>query len=231
MIKLSVKVWELPTQNFLESTHALCQRTIFNELHKAFSEWKSTLFHQRTEEICGSFLENIMVDQRQIVARMIGWEMQKPMTRNVEAITAASEDALSMLQARRREYRASKYLYDQESSIDKTSSRQSKTDTKVTDDQLGADPYKQEILAISVSSFLQIMRAEADKGRKSVKGYYECAFSRFVDNVCQSIACELFSKCRDQLGSVLKHELRVTEADGKLDCILYPSCDILTYTS
>ncbi|KAL8797763.1 MAG: hypothetical protein Q9195_000115 [Heterodermia aff. obscurata] len=198
MIKLSVKVWELPTQNFLESTLALCQQTIFNELHEAFSEWKSTLFHRRTEEICGSFLENIMVDQREIIMRMLGWEMQKPMTRNVEAITAASDDALAMLQARRREYRASEYLYSQESNIDKTSSRQSKTDrlAKVTEAQLGTDPYKQEVLAIS-----------------NVKGYYECAFSRFVDNVCQSITCELFYKCRNQLGSVLKHELRVTEAD------------------
>ena len=157
MIKLSVKVWEQPTENFLESTLALCQQTIFNELHKAFSEWKSTLFHQRTEEICGSFLEHIMVDQHQIVARMLKWEMQKPMTRNVEAITVASDDALAMLQARRREYRASEYLHDQESGIDKPSSRQSKTDrlAKVTDAQLGTDPYKQEILAISVSTYLQ----------------------------------------------------------------------------
>ena len=172
MIKVSVKVWELPTQNFLESTHALCQQTIFHELHKAFSEWKSTLFHQRTEEICGSFLENIMVDQRQIVARMIGWEMQKPMTRNVEAITAASKNALSMLQARRREYRTSEFLNNQKSSIDKTSSRQSKTDrpTKATDDQLGPDPYKQEILAISVSIFLQIMCAEADQAVRVSRG-------------------------------------------------------------
>ena len=164
MIKLSVKVWEQPTQNFLESTLALCQQTIFGELHKAFSEWKSTLFHQRTEDICGSFLENIMVDQRQIVARMLGWEIQKPMTRNVEAITAASEDALAMLQARRREYRASEYSYDQESSVDRTSSRQSKADrlAKVTDAQLGTDPYKQEILAISVSTYLQIICTEAD---------------------------------------------------------------------
>ena len=172
MIKLSVKVWELPTDNFLESTLALCQQTIFNELHKAFSEWKSTLFHQRTEEICGSFLENIMVDQRQIVARLLRWEMQKPMTRNVEAITAASENALTMLQARRREYRASEFLYDQESSTDKTSSRQSKIDklAKVTDAQLGTDPYKQEILAISVSTYPHIMRAETDQGLLECQG-------------------------------------------------------------
>ena len=172
MIKLSVKVWELPTQNFLESTLALCQQTIFSELHKAFSEWKSTLFRQRTEEICGSFLENIMVDQRQIVARMLGWEMQKPMTRNVEAITAASENALAMLQARRREYRESEYSHEQERSIDRTSSKQSKSDrsAKVTDAQLGTDPYKQEILAISVSTYLQIMRAEADQGISECQG-------------------------------------------------------------
>ena len=52
-----------------------------------------------------------------------------------------------------------------------------------------------------------------------------------MDNVCQSIACELFFKCRDQLGSVLKHELRVTEADGKSDCTVFPPCHRLAYTS
>ena len=36
MIKLSIKVWEIPTEKFLDSTLALCQETIFGELHRAF---------------------------------------------------------------------------------------------------------------------------------------------------------------------------------------------------
>ena len=154
MIKLSIKVWKLPTENFLDSTLALCQETVFGELHRTFAEWNNTLIHYEAERICGSFLDQAMVEQRQIVTRILEWEIYKPMAVIGEAITAATDKALTMLQTRRREYRASKYLEQQDSSGNQTPSRQNKADrlAKVTDAQLGTDPYSQEVLAISVST-------------------------------------------------------------------------------
>lgn len=95
-----------------------------------------------------------MVEQRQIVTRMLNWEIYKPVAIIAEAITAAREKALTLLQTRRREYRAWKYLEQQDSGANQTPSRQNKSDrlAKVTDAQLGTDPYSQEILAISVST-------------------------------------------------------------------------------
>lgn len=50
---------------------------------------------------------------------------------------------------------------------------------------------------------------------QSVKGYYECAYFRFVDVVCASIHCELFNRCRDELGSEMKKQFGVIEDGGK----------------
>lgn len=154
MIKDSVRVWEIPTQEFLESTLALCRNIVYGELQRTFAEWKNTLLQNRLMDICGSFLEQAMIEQRENVARFLRYEVQTPSTLNVEAITSASEKALAMLQSRRRENRVSNYLDQQDANVEKTPSRQSKSErsSKVTDAQIGSDPYSREVLAISVST-------------------------------------------------------------------------------
>ena len=216
MIKESVRIWELPTHDFLESTLALCRDVMFGELQKTFAEWKKTLLQDRLIEICGSFLDQAMTEQRENVARFLKYEVQTPRTLNDEAITTASEKALAVLQIRRRENRVSNFLDQQDASIERTPSRQSRADrmAKVTDAQIGPDPYSREVVAISVSMPCNLCVSKLIPDQH-VKGYYECAYSRFVDNVYQAISCELFSKCRDELGSVIKQQLRITESDGR----------------
>ena len=165
MIKESVKVWDVPTYRFLESTLALCRAVIFEELHKTFAEWKNTLFHDRTVEICESFLSHTMVEQRGLVARLLRYEEEMPMTFNVEAITTASEKALAMMQTRRHNHRASKYLDEQDANGERAASRQSRADrlAKVTVNEIGTDPYSQEVLAISVNTLRLPIRLLADR--------------------------------------------------------------------
>ena len=50
---------------------------------------------------------------------------------------------------------------------------------------------------------------------KAVKGYYECAYNRFVDTLCSSIHCGLFSKCRDEIVNMMKSKFGVTEVGGR----------------
>lgn len=50
---------------------------------------------------------------------------------------------------------------------------------------------------------------------QTVKGYYECAYFHFVDVVCKSIRCELFGKCRDEIGNEMKKQFGVIEDGGK----------------
>ena len=153
MIKDSVKGWQTPTQSFLDSTLALCQNTVFEQVQRTFTEWNNTTFYTRVTEICDAFLNRVMTEQSENVARFLKYETQKPVTLNVEAITDASEKALVMLQQKRREQRILAYI-DQQDAADRTSSRLSRSDrvAKVSDAQLGPDPYSREVLAISVST-------------------------------------------------------------------------------
>ena len=157
MIKDSVQGWQTPTQSFLDSTLALCQDTIFGQLQKTFAEWNNTPFYNRIAEVCDSFLNRAMTDQKQNVARFLKYETKTPITLNVEAITDASDRAVVMLQQKRREQRVLTYIDQQDAAADRTSSRLSRSDrmTKVTDAQLGPDPYTREVLAISVSTVSQ----------------------------------------------------------------------------
>lgn len=54
-------------------------------------------------------------------------------------------------------------------------------------------------------------------GAQDVRGYYECAFTRFVDVIYQGIRAELFTSCRNELGTALKTSIGLGEKDGKLD--------------
>lgn len=52
-------------------------------------------------------------------------------------------------------------------------------------------------------------------GDQSVRGYYECAFSRIVDVVCQGVQGELFLSCRNEIGAVMKERIGILKPDGK----------------
>ena len=51
--------------------------------------------------------------------------------------------------------------------------------------------------------------------KQTVKGYYECAYSRFVDMVCATIHCKLFNKCRDEIATEMKKQFGLIEDGGK----------------
>lgn len=62
---------------------------------------------------------------------------------------------------------------------------------------------------------------------QTVKGYYECAYSRFVDVVCASIHCELFNKCRDDIGREMKQQFGVIEDGGRFRHLSYSTSNLL----
>lgn len=50
---------------------------------------------------------------------------------------------------------------------------------------------------------------------KTVKGYYECTYSRFVDTICKSVHYEMFYKCHTEIVKIMKARFAVTEPDGQ----------------
>ena len=153
MIHFSVNVWAEPLEEFLESSLKMCQSLISNRMTAAFSTWQQTLLQIRSQEICAAFFDRVAGQLQAIVGDIYKRELSKPMMLDKEAVNTANEKALAMLVSRRRDHRALKYLEEHEIAIERTPNRQNKAErlAKVTDAQLGPDPYAQEVLAMSVS--------------------------------------------------------------------------------
>ncbi|KAL9627547.1 MAG: hypothetical protein Q9204_006487 [Flavoplaca sp. TL-2023a] len=123
----------------------------------------------------------------------------------------ASEEALSALGNAYRNERVKAVLTKQDPEWETNVRDRSKLDkmmASVSDVQLGPNP------------FLQELRAMAD-----VRGYYECAFSRFVDVVYQGIQTELFAACRYELGEALKQGIGLEEKDAEQRCAVLLAVD------
>lgn len=47
-----------------------------------------------------------------------------------------------------------------------------------------------------------------------MRGYYEYAFSRFIDVISQGIKGGIFLKCRNEIGDLIKMELGITNTSN-----------------
>ena len=209
MIGSSIEVWKEPLDHFLNATIVLCQSMIATVINKVFPLWQGTQLYTYAQEVCKLFIEDFKGTLRNTVHKILEWEVFKPTTYNESLMRMMCDSALTSLKNGRREHRARKFLADQDGLKEnqRTPSRLTFIEkvAKVTDDQLGLDQYAQEVEAMG-----------------NVRGYYECAYSRFVDVVSQAISCELFSACLDQLGLTVKEKLGLVDEqrDGKLSYVL-----------
>lgn len=67
--------------------------------------------------------------------------------------------------------------------------------TMTTDAQLGADLFWREIDVMEVSCCSLRYRSFAESCLQTVRGYYSCASSRFVDTICCDVQAELLAIC------------------------------------
>ena len=154
MIRLSLEVWDKPVEHFLAQVRELCQNMVFEQVLEVFGHHQQTKYYEQILEICETFFEAASVFQRQVAKDILRWELLRHRTCNSEALNLASEKALAMLEARRREVRANAYLDEQEAKSGKTTSGQARVDklSKLTDDgKLPPDMFTQEIISMSVS--------------------------------------------------------------------------------
>lgn len=159
MIVMSMSHWEEPVNDFLDGTKVLCQDMVAEQVQKVFGKYAKTLFHDRVNQICGLFFEQVMPRQREIAMQALKWEMAKPETFNDEALGLAEAKALTLLQTKRRENRAGAYLDEQEAMTGKPTTGQTRIEkiSKISDAQLGPDEYENEIKAMSVSAISGII--------------------------------------------------------------------------
>ena len=154
MIQLSIAHWEYPVTQFISRTGDLCGSMIYERVQSVFGHRKNTKFHSELMDICQTFLKNAIDDQLKLVKQILSWELRKPKTLNEVAFKVAKDNAIEYLQKKRRECLARAFLDSEEEKTGRQTTGNARMDkiAKVTDAQLGPDPYSLEITAMGVSS-------------------------------------------------------------------------------
>ena len=155
VIQMSLQKWSKPLEQFLNRVERLCSDMFMKHINEVFGRWRPTGLYTRVVEICSSFLKDAMASQRQAAQRALQLELHKPACFNAEGLKMADEKALSQIQASRHHYRALLYVNQMEQRTTKGNIGLSKEDkiAKVSDTQLGSDPYSQEVHLMGVSQF------------------------------------------------------------------------------
>ncbi|SLM36997.1 P-loop containing nucleoside triphosphate hydrolase [Lasallia pustulata] len=203
MCTMSVQHWDKPLAEFLRLTGDMVLVVLTDGLDKVFGKWKQTKLYAEAGAIIDAFVAKALTEQRTAAQRSLMLEMSKPMTLNSEAQSVACGDALAKLEEARWEVRSTIWADEQERKSGRSASGQGKHDkgAKAIEAQIGPDPFNQEIRTMAI-----------------VRGYYTCAFSRFVDTVCQGIQAELFVTCRNDIFQELQDRLGIMEPDANQRC-------------
>ncbi|KAI4274757.1 MAG: hypothetical protein LQ337_003697 [Flavoplaca oasis] len=203
MIKESLSHWDKPLDELLEFTGQTCHDMIIQRASAVFGQWQGTRCYETLLEICSSFFQEQLQKQIESAKRVLAIERHATLTLNEEAMKSASEMALMTLETRCREERVKAFLKHQDNDWDYNLSERQKTDrmSKITDIQLGPNPYSIELRAIA-----------------DVRGYYDCAYSQFVDAIYKGIRAELLITCRNEIGNALKQGIGLEEKDAEQRC-------------
>lgn len=155
VINLSLQKWVKPLDQFLRRVEQLCCDMFMKHVNQIFGHWRGTGLYTEVAEICNSFLKDAMDSQRHAARRALQLELQRPMSFNAEGLKIAEEKALRQIEVDRHNYRAALYLNQQGQKNSKGSGGLSREDkvARVSDTQLGSDPYSQEVHLMGVSHF------------------------------------------------------------------------------
>lgn len=147
MIKLSLKNWEKPLDQFLNRTERLFQRMFEAEIKENFGNWSSTQLHTRVIEVCSAFLEEAMATERKSAKRALQLELRSPTAFDQASLNAAVEKARAEIKADRRAHLIEVFLENQRTNCGSPI----KPGKSISEDQLGPDPSAEEYDLLAVS--------------------------------------------------------------------------------
>ena len=153
MIRASQDSWDQPLKLLLDETEELCQNMIIEKIGQVFGDWQQTGLYAQILDICNKFLEKHMNQQRQAADRARVLELHKPLAFNSAALKVLCDSARAEIKASRRELRATELVEKSEAKNLKATNVTNFNEklAKVTDAQLGPDPYNKEVELIGVS--------------------------------------------------------------------------------
>ena len=154
MIKASLMGWDEPLKELLRFAEQTCLAMILEQAAEIFSTFRGTQFFDLVEESCKIFFETQLNTQVVSAERVLDMERQQALTLHADTMRAASERAYVTLDNACRNERAKALLSKLEPGWDDNSNERAKAEriSKVTEAQLGPNPYVHELRAISVRS-------------------------------------------------------------------------------
>ena len=202
LISQSMEHWKKPLEAFFVQVSALCKNTVLQQVEGVFGHRQQTRYYNEILEVCDLFLEEACAEQFKIAERLLSWELSKPTTLDERTMELARTAATNLLLSQRRKILADRFLSEQEEKSGKRSGGPLRDEklAKVPDHELTVETFGPELKAMAVSPHHAPQADEylTNEYTKETKAYYEVALSRFVDYLCLSIQCELFTKCREK---------------------------------
>ncbi|KAF7586427.1 hypothetical protein BBP40_008916 [Aspergillus hancockii] len=197
--QISVRHWDEPMLVFLKATHHLVKEMLLEQLKKVFVQYCQTSLYRELKRIIEKFLGELQVEHVRHALENYNIEFYKPFTMATSQLEHATKNALQFLITRRHYARAGYYL-DVRGILLEGDRREAEI-SKLTKAELGVDKFSQEV-----------------KMMASTRGYYDIASSRFVDSTCQGVHSKLFSKCREELVTVIEDELKIADHNALERC-------------
>jgi hypothetical protein len=216
MNQMSVKHWDKPMQAFLEATYQLVRNVLMKQLKEVFTADYPTSLYQELERIIGNYIQTLHKEHLRHAHEKYSIEHNKPFTMAIPALEQARENAEKYLKARRHEARSHCFL-DLQGKIPQGDPHRDSEIKKLTAAELGPDRFVQELKIMAVSVMNPAEFEYHANSAQMTRGYYEIASSRFIDLICQSVHTKLFSKCGEELITVIKNELHIFDENPAVD--------------
>jgi hypothetical protein len=196
----SINPWNLPLETLADQTFEMLRDAILEKLNLCLGDYKQTELFRASERHIIKFLDMHAAEQRKNLDAFYKVETYKLFTINNPAFQTYKAEELQILQNARRKRRVQCYVKKQAQMARKihTDASRALAEKAVTDAQLGADPFENEIQLAAY-----------------VRGYYKTAGLRFADNLCQNIQGNLFRKIHAEILGLLEGCLNLNEGDSR----------------
>ncbi|MCJ1478410.1 hypothetical protein MMC13_007090 [Lambiella insularis] len=198
----SMEHWPKLAGKFLERTRALTEKLVSERIDEVFLAYEQTPLYGKITDVCGRFLVQAMEAQKASAELSVNIELDSAMTSDDEIIHYRITKALAGLQAASRMQRATLIVNEEDAKSKKSAGTVAERIAKAIT-QLGPDPYDQELNVMATT-----------------RAYYECAFSRLVDDISHRIKYHLFRSLtrRENFQSFMMEDLGVTGTDAAESC-------------
>ncbi|RDW75287.1 hypothetical protein BP6252_06429 [Coleophoma cylindrospora] len=198
----SVYYWERPMETLMTTAFSSLRKKIHEVLKEALKGYNETELYRRSRDALDDFLDKHEASQREKIQQIFELESDMVYTINEPAFNINKARELAILQKARRERRARMWV-DKENANKKALTKEQMTQAikRVTDEQLGIDPFKEEM---DLAGYL--------------RGYYVTAGLRFADNVCQNIQGNLFNKIKGSIRDLLEGLLDLNKDGSEETC-------------